>query len=56
MLVPDILRLIRDRALRARIAAGARTKALEEFYDRRQTNITLRTYDRLLSKRGLPRR
>ena len=44
-------RLVRDAELRATMGAAARDKALREFDDRRQIELTLRVYDELLDRR-----
>lgn len=54
-LAAAMLRFVHDPDLRAQMGAASRAKALEEFDDRRQIDVTLRTYDRLLWQRGARR-
>ncbi|MFN3218073.1 MAG: glycosyltransferase family 4 protein [Acidimicrobiales bacterium] len=51
-LAEAIARLATDPTLRARMRDAALTKAQAEFDDRRQVQITLDTYERLLATRG----
>lgn len=50
-LATAIGRLVGDAELRATMGAAARDKALREFDDRRQIEITLAVYERLLARR-----
>jgi len=44
-----LVRLIRDRPTRERMAEAARARAVAQFDDRRQIDVTLATYERLLA-------